>query len=162
MKNAELQIEYISLDKLTPYENNARKHDTADLKTIEASIDTFGMCDPIGIWSDKNIIVEGHGRMLALKNLGFTKAPCIRLDHLTDEERRAYALAHNKTAEMSAWDFAKLEEELQELREMEFDMDDYGFGEDEEITPKEAPDEFAEYGEDIKTEHKCPMCGYEW
>ena len=123
-----LQIEYISLDLLTPYENNARKHEEADIKTIENSIHDFGMCDPIGIWGDKNIIVEGHGRLLALKRLGFTEAPCIRLDHLTDEERKAYALAHNKTAEMSAWDFAKLEEELAELTDL--DMERFGFEDD--------------------------------
>lgn len=123
---AELHIEYIALDKLTPYGNNARKHDEADLATIEASIAEFGMCDPIGIWSDKNIIVEGHGRLLALRKLGFTEAPCIRLDHLTDEQRKAYALAHNRTAEMSAWDFTKLDEELSELN-MDFDMSKFGF-----------------------------------
>lgn len=91
------------------------------------------MCDPIGIWSDKNIIVEGHGRYLALKKLGKTEAPCIRLDHLNELERREYALAHNKTAEMSEWDDEMLEAELkaikQELDEMDidFDMSDFGF-----------------------------------
>jgi hypothetical protein len=119
------------------------------------------MCDPIGIWGNSNIIVEGHGRMLALKALGKTTAPCIRLDHLTDEERRAYALAHNKTAEMSKWDFDRLE---QELNELDFNFTDYGFEAmvDEMVTPKESPEEFTEYGEDIATEHKCPKCGYEW
>lgn len=125
MKDFELQIEYIELDKLTPYEKNAREHTPVDLATIEKSIEDFGMCDPIGIWSDKNIIVEGHGRLLALKELGHTKAPCIRLDHLNDEERRAYALAHNKTAEMSKWDFEKLEQELADLSDMA--MQNYGF-----------------------------------
>lgn len=156
----ELHIEYIELEKLTPYERNAREHTAEDLATIEASIRDFGMCDPIGVWGEYNIIVEGHGRMLALQALGHTTAPCIRLDHLTDEQRRAYALAHNKTAEMSKWDFTKLEAEM---RELEFDMTDYGFDEMErDLTPKEAPQEFGEYSEDIPTEHKCPKCGYEW
>lgn len=136
MKNAELHIEYIALDKLTPYEKNARKHEEADIATIVASIDEFGMCDPIGIWSDKNIIVEGHGRLLALKKLGKTEAPCIRLDHLTDEQRRAYALAHNKTAEMSDWDFSKLEAELADMS-LEFDMTAFGFDELEIDDPQE-------------------------
>lgn len=125
MKEIELKIEYIELDKLTPYENNAREHTEVDLATIENSIDAFGMCDPIGIWSEKNIIVEGHGRLLALKKLGHTKAPCIRLDHMSDEDRRAYALAHNKTAEMSKWNFDKLEDELADLAEMS--MQNFGF-----------------------------------
>lgn len=127
MDKKELKIEYLSLDDLTPYQNNARKHEKADLQTIEKSIEQFGMCDPIGIWSDKNIIVEGHGRLLALQELGYTEAPCIRLDHLTDEQRKAYALAHNKTAEMSEWDFDKLEMELANLQEEGFAMDDFGF-----------------------------------
>ena len=111
----QLRIEYIPLENLTPYEKNARLHTEVDLATIRKSIEEFGMCDPIGIWSDKNVIVEGHGRMLALKALGHTEAPCIRLDHLTDEQRRAYALAHNKTAEMSKWDFEMLDSEIAEL-----------------------------------------------
>jgi site-specific DNA-methyltransferase (adenine-specific) len=83
------------------------------------------MCDPIGIWGEDNIIVEGHGRLMALKALGKTKAPCIRLDHLTDEQRRAYALAHNKTAEMSEWDFDILPAELGDI--FDIDMSDFGF-----------------------------------
>ena len=112
------------VDALTPYERNARKHEAADVQTIANSITEFEMCDPIGIWGDKNIIVEGHGRVLALKQLGRTQAPCIRLDHLTDEQRRAYALAHNKTAEMSSWDFDKVEAEIANI---EIDMEQFGF-----------------------------------
>ena len=102
---SELKIEYIDINKITPYENNARKHQKADVEAIKKSIEAFGMNDPIGVWSDKNIIVEGHGRLLALKELGYKEVPCIRLDQLTDEQRKAYALAHNKTAELSEWDF---------------------------------------------------------
>ena len=141
----ELKIVYLPLDKLTPYENNTRKHEKADLQTIENSINQFGMCDPIGIWSDKNIIVEGHGRLLALKELGCTEAPCIRLDHLTDEQRKAYAIAHNKTAEMSEWDIEKLESELAELQDFDmekfgFDLSDFGFEEEKEIIEDEVPE----------------------
>ncbi len=120
----ELKIEYLPLEALTPYERNARKHEAADVQTIKNSIINFGMCDPIGIWGDKNIIVEGHGRLMALKELGHAQAPCIRLDHLTDEQRRAYALAHNKTAEMSEWDFDLVESELSDI---EIDMEQFGF-----------------------------------
>lgn len=120
----QLKIEYIPIEDLKPYKNNARKHEAADLKTIENSIKEFGMCDPIGIWGD-NVIVEGHGRMLALKKLGHENAPCIRLDHLSDEQRRAYALAHNKTAEMSAWDFEMLDIELENILDIE--MESFGF-----------------------------------
>ena len=141
---SELKIEYIALSKLKPYEKNARKHQKADLATIENSIREFGMCDPIGIWSDKNIVVEGHGRLLALKALGETVAPCIRLDHLTDEQRRAYALAHNKTAEMSEWDFDFLPGELDDITGI--DMTAFGFDfdieeeEPQEVVEDEAPE----------------------
>ena len=124
-----LKIEYLPLEALTPYERNARKHEAADVQTIKNSIKEFEMCDPIGIWGDKNIIVEGHGRLIALKELGHTQAPCIRLDHLTDEQRRAYALAHNKTAELSAWDFDKVEAEISAL---EIDMEQFGFFENKD------------------------------
>lgn len=121
----ELQITQIPVDQITPYERNARKHTPTDVEKIKASIQKFGFDDPIGIWGKKNIIVEGHGRLMAAKELGYEKVPCIRLDHLTDEQRRAYALAHNKTAELSAWDFGKLEAELMDLSD--FGMGDFGF-----------------------------------
>ena len=124
-----LQIEYLQISDLRTYENNARKHEKEDLQAIENSINEFGMCDPIGIWGDQNIIVEGHGRLYVLQKLKHETAPCIRLDHLTDEQRRAYALAHNKTAELSEWDFEKLEAELNALNELDFDMQKFGFDE---------------------------------
>lgn len=119
------EIELIDVDKLTPYEKNARKHQKKDIATIKASIEEFGMNDPIGIWGDKNTIVEGHGRLMACKELGINPVPCIRLDHLTDEQRRAYTLAHNKTAEMSDWDYPLLDEELDEI--FSIDMESFGF-----------------------------------
>ena len=157
-ENFRLKIEYLPLDNLTPYFNNARKHEADDVATIKESIKSFEMCDPIGIWSDKNIIVEGHGRLLALQELGYKEAPCIRLDHLTDDERKAYALAHNKTAENSAWDFAKMENELADLDGL-FDMSAFGFvihSEDVNI------DDFFEDAEPKEKEPKmitCPHCG---
>ena len=100
------------------------------------------MCDAIGIWGDENIIVEGHGRLMACKKLGIDKVPCVRLDHLTDGERREYAIAHNATAELSVWDKDFLAEELGELDLSDFDFD-FGIdtdAEDEtEIVEDEAP-----------------------
>ena len=125
-----LEIEYIKIEKLKPYEKNARKHQKEDVETIKASIKEFGMCDPIGIWGEKNIIVEGHGRLMALKELGYEEVPCIRLDFLSDEQRRAYALAHNKTAEMSDWDFDLLDSELDNI--LDIDMTNFGFEIEEE------------------------------
>lgn len=120
-----LAVEYIDVNELNPYENNARKHTDDDINSTAASIKRFGFDDPIGIWGDKNTIVEGHGRLLAAKKLGMQTVPCIRLDHLSDKERRAYALAHNKTAELSSWLDKALTDELRDLDD--FDMGMFGF-----------------------------------
>ena len=153
-----LKIEYIGIDNLTPYENNARKHEKEDVEYIKNSIEEFGMNDPIGIWSDKNIIVEGHGRLLACKKLGYKEVPCIRLDNLTDEQRKAYALAHNKTAEMSAWDFSLLDEELAGLED--FNMENFGFDVVNDLD--ENYDDLLTDKEEKPKEPKmvtCPHCG---
>lgn len=147
----DLEIVYLPPGDLTPYENNARKHAPHDVDAIIASIKKFGFSDPIGIWSDKNIIVEGHGRQQAAIKLGIDKVPCIRLDHMTDEQRRAYALAHNKTAEMSGWDFTKLEAELAEL-EMDFDMSEFGFDDIQGVSTDTSTIEDDEYDGEAPTE----------
>ena len=123
-----LKIENISINKLMPYENNARKHTEEDVQTIINSIQEFGFNDPVGVWGENNIIVEGHGRFLAAKKLGIKEIPCIRLDELSDEQRKAYALAHNKTAEMSAWDFEKLEIELESISGIDMSEFDFNLG----------------------------------
>ena len=120
----ELKIEYVSIDKIKPYKKNARKHTKESIDAIKESIVNFEMCDPIAVWSKDNIVVEGHGRLKALKELGHKEAPIIRLDHLTDEQRRAYTLAHNKTQEFSSWDYKLLPAELGEI----FSIDMSGFG----------------------------------
>ncbi|WP_405342887.1 ParB/Srx family N-terminal domain-containing protein [Ruminococcus sp.] len=123
--NPNLKIEQLPVEKLQQYENNARDHGQVDIDAIKKSITMFGFNDPIGIWSDDNVIVEGHGRLLAAKDLGMTEVPCIRLDHMTDEERRAYAIAHNRTAEMSSWNVPKLDLELAGIKSI--DMAALGF-----------------------------------
>ena len=100
----ELRIEYLPLDALTPYERNARAHGEDDVAATAESIQLFGFRDPIGVWGPRNIIVEGHGRLLAARRLGLETVPVIRLDDMSNEQRRAYALAHNRTAELSRWD----------------------------------------------------------
>ena len=131
----ELKIEYIDPRKLVPYAKNARRHEEEDLEGIKSSIKQFGFRDPIGVWKG-NVIVEGHGRQLAALDLGLDRVPIIRLDDMTDKERRAYALAHNKTAELSAWDAEILNDELIELKDG-FDFESIGF----EITEDDDEDE---------------------
>lgn len=119
----ELKIEYVKTSDLKPYEKNAKAHGKEDLKAIVQSIQDFGFNDPIGTWN--GVIVEGHGRWLAAQQLGIEQVPTIRLDELTDEQRKAYALAHNKTTELSGWDFDILATELKSISE--FDMSKFGF-----------------------------------
>lgn len=127
MTMKELQIVYLKPEELTPYEKNARKHGPKDIDGIKKSILDVGFDDPIGIWGKKNIVVEGHGRLIAAKELHLEKVPCIRLDHLTDEQRREYTIRHNRSAELSAWDFEILEEELAKLSIDGIDMKDLEF-----------------------------------
>lgn len=134
-----LKIEYLPVDSLKPYSKNARKHSEKDIQAIVNSIEEFGFSDPIGIWSDKNIIVEGHGRLMAAKRLGMETVPCIRLDHLTDEQRKAYALAHNKTAELSKWFDELLQSELAEIEDIEMEL--FGFDLDSVTEKEEEPGE---------------------
>ena len=129
----ELKIEYLPIEALKPYEKNTRKHQKKDVDNIARSIEKYGMCDAIGIWGEQNIIVEGHGRMLACKQLGMTEVPIVRLDHLTDEQRREYAIAHNATAELSEWDLDILPDELADLDLGDFDFD-FGVDDEEEET----------------------------
>lgn len=119
-----MEIVKLKIDELKPYEKNAKIHTQEQIEQIKASIEEFGMCDPIGVWGDDNIIVEGHGRLQALKEMGFDKVDCIRLDHLTDEQRKAYTLAHNKLTMNTGFDFDILQKEIDEL---ELDMSEFGF-----------------------------------
>lgn len=120
-----MEIIKLPIDALTVYKKNAKRHTDEQVKHIVNSIKRFGHCDPIGVWGSKNTIVEGVGRYLAHKQLGTEEVECIRLDHLSDEERRAYTLAHNQTTLETSFDFGLLDEELSEL--LDFDMADFGF-----------------------------------
>lgn len=123
----EIKIMYLPVKNLTPFENNARQHDDTDIENVVTSIKKYGFLDPIGIWSDKNIIVEGHARLEAAKRIGLKKVPCIRLDFLTEKQRREYTIAHNATAEMSCWNSEKLKLELPnlDLHEFNFNLPSY-------------------------------------
>lgn len=125
MKEVELKVEYLDTASLNPYEGNAKEHPEEQVEQIIKSIEEFGMIDPIGIWGENNVIVEGHGRLMACQQLGMEKVPIIRLDELTDEQRRAYALAHNQTTMTSGWDEDKLQGELNSI--FNINMELFGF-----------------------------------
>ena len=125
MNDKKLKIEYVPVDELKPYEGNAKEHPDWQIEQIMLSMKEFGNIDPIGIWRDE--IVEGHGRLIAAKELGYEKVPVIRLDQLSDQQRRAYALVHNKLTMNTDFDWSKLEEELKALDSI--DMEQFGFDE---------------------------------
>ena len=121
MVSTDLQTHMVSLSEIVPYVGNAKEHPEWQVDQIAASIEQFGNCDPIGVWHNdagELEVVEGHGRLMAARSLGMTEVPCIRLDHLTDEQRKEYAIRHNRSAEFSTWDFQMLAEEVEKL-EME-------------------------------------------
>lgn len=136
-----LEIVYLDPHDLTPYENNTRKHSPEDIEQIKASIQADGFNDPLGIWGENNLIVEGHGRQIAALEMGLDKVPCIRLDHMTETQRRDYAIRHNRTAELSGWDFAKLEEEIAALEIEGVDLSGLKFEFRDTVEPLNLDDE---------------------
>lgn len=122
-----LKVFNLPIGELKDYANNSKIHDDANVEAIRNSIERFGMCDPIGVWRNPDgtyEIVEGHGRKMALEQLGYDTVPCVDLSHLTDEERRVYSHVHNQTTLMTDLDI--------EIADLDFDgtefnMEDFGF-----------------------------------
>lgn len=119
-----LKIQYLKLKDLNPDEQNAKLHPQWQVDQIRASIEKFGMNDPIAI-GEGNIIIEGHGRYEACLQLGIDKVPVIRLDELTEQQRKAYALIHNKLTMNTDFDIDKLRQEIDSITET--DMQEFGF-----------------------------------
>ena len=119
-----MKIEKISIDKIKPYENNAKLHPPEQIEQIKKSIQDFGNNDPIAI-DENGVIIEGHGRYEALKELGFKEIEVIRLSHLSDEQKKAYSLIHNKLTMNTDFDYNILDSELAYINEI--DMSVFGF-----------------------------------
>lgn len=154
-----LKIEYIPIDDIKPYENNAKLHPEHQIQQIKNSILEFGFNDPIAVWKD-NVIIEGHGRHLAALELGYKEVPIVRLDELSDNQRKAYTLAHNKLTMNSGFDFDILNLELDSIEDI--DMSDFGFDDiDSDFDESMLNDLFvdAEPKDKKPKTMKCPHCG---
>ena len=119
---AEIEIENLPLSVLRPYARNARTHSPKQIAQIAASIREFGFNNPVLIDRDGEIIA-GHGRVAAAKKIGLETVPCVRLEHLSEAQKRAYILADNRLAEKAGWDREILAIELQHLTEIDVDFD---------------------------------------
>ena len=122
----QMKIEYLPVASLHPYERNAKQHPPEQVEHIANSIREFGFRQPLVVDAE-NVVVIGHGRLMAAEKLGLDTVPVVRADDLSEAQIKALRLADNKTNE-SGWEFDKLEEELDELS-AEFDMADFGFDE---------------------------------
>lgn len=124
------KIEQWDIEKLIPYAKNSRTHSEEQIAQIAASIKAFGFTNPILVGSD-GVIVAGHGRLSAARKLGLSQVPVIVLDHLSDTERRALVIADNQLALNAGWNTELLSIEIQELKDLNFDIDLLGFDEDQ-------------------------------
>ncbi|RIJ20661.1 DNA methylase N-4 [Henriciella barbarensis] len=118
----ERHIEYLDPRSLTPWKNNARTHSRKQHQQLESSILQFGFTNPVLV-DDDNRILAGHGRVEAAKSLGMDTVPCIRIEHLSEAECRAYVIADNKLALNAGWDEDLLRLELGALSELDLDFD---------------------------------------
>lgn len=157
----ELKIEYINKSELKPYANNAKIHTAEQVEQIKKSIEEFGFNDPVAVWHD-NEVIEGHGRLMAVMDMEeITEIPIIRLDNLSDEERKAYMLVHNKLTMNTGYNYELLDLELQAITDI--NMTDFGFDEILFFDESSLDDLFTDADEKEKEPKKvqCPHCG-EW
>ena len=121
-----MKIEKVSIDSIKVYPNNAKIHTAEQIEEIKKSIQEFGNNDPIAI-DEKGFIIEGEGRYLAQKDMGLKEIEVIKLTHLSEEQKVAYMLVHNKLTMNTGFDIDILEEELAkisniDMQEFEFDI----------------------------------------
>lgn len=123
-------VQEVSLEKLRPYERNAKIHDENQVEKIAESIKEFGFISPCLI-DEENNIIAGHGRVMAAKKLGLETVPCVYIEGLTEAQRRVYILADNKLTEMGGWDKELISSELEGISSLGFDIGLTGFSIDD-------------------------------
>lgn len=156
-----MQIENIKISELKHFEGNPRTISDADKKNLQASIKKFGFVDP-AIIDENNVILGGNQRIDAARELGMVEVPCVRVQGLSDSEKKALNIALNKIS--GEWDEEKLTELLESLKtedENLFNLTGFSSDEFNELIGNfEYPEK--ELDENIETKNKCPKCGYEY
>lgn len=132
-----MQIERIKISELKPYKLNAKEHPQTQIDKIKESIRQFGFNDPVAI-DEAGGVIEGHGRLQAMKEMGEEYIDVIRLSHLTEEQKKAYILVHNKLTLETGFDAELLQMELNDITGI--DMEGFGFELPDELEPPSAPD----------------------
>jgi ParB-like chromosome segregation protein Spo0J len=167
------QIEEWDIERLSPYENNAKLHPDSHIEQIANSIEEFTFLDPVAV-DENGEILEGHGRLLAAKKRGDSTIPVIQVTGLSDAQKVAYRLAHNKLTMNTGFDPDMLKLDFEFLQDSEFDLGLTGFGElelsflddeqeeetNEPYSPKSSTKEVNV--DEFEFDHKCPKCGFQY
>lgn len=154
LKVLDLQIENLKFDP-----NNVRKHSEKNIDAIVNSLKKFGQVKPIVI--HKDVVVAGNGTLTAAKKLGWKIIKAVTIpDDWSEEKIKAFAIADNRTAELAEWDDTLLAQQLENLQDYGFELEDLGFSKLKD--PFEEIEEFKEIDEDLPIDYKCPKCNYEW
>lgn len=119
-----MQIEKIKVDEIIPYADNAKLHPERQIEQIRSSILEFGFNDPIAI-DENNVVIEGNGRLMAIKDLGFKEVDCIRIEGLTEDQKRAYILVHNQLTMNTGFDIEILNKELEKIKDIDMTQFDF-------------------------------------
>lgn len=146
-----MQVKTVSIDQIKPYENNPRNNDDA-VDAVANSIKEFGWQQPIVV-DNGGVIIAGHTRYKAAKQLKLKEVPIVVADNLTEEQVNAYRLADNKSGELATWDDDELQEELDKI--LDIDMTDFGFDLETELEDEEVIDD--DYEEEVPEEPKSKL-----
>ena len=143
IRHTTTEMQLVNIDRLVPYQNNARTHSPEQINKLRASLREFGFINPIII--DRNFgVIAGHGRIAAARAEGITELPCVFADHLTEAQKKAYILADNRMALDAGWDEDMLRVEIEALQGADFDLMLTGFDD------KELSDFFGTGNDDAK------------
>lgn len=143
MQNNKLQIEYLPTDQLQMYDGNANIHSAHQIDQIAESIEEFDFSSPILAWHNEDgeaVIVAGHGRLMAARKLGIEELPVVFLDHMTDEQRRAFTIIENQLTRLSEFDMGILEVELENITSIDMTQFDIEIGQEEADTEYHSED----------------------